>query len=308
MLRLTKRLALCAAILSLAACVTPPRPHGAGFALLGGGLTAPPDGLMALCARDPQSCPEPGLPATLSNDLASSQAANATAALSPAPEALFQTLMSYSMNVTRAEGEADSAAPVDAQTRIALNRKHWRTLVSINRNVNYEIRPQDDLTLYGVDEFWTRPTAKSAVGLAGDCEDYALEKRVQLLAAGVPEAALRLATARAPGIGHHAVLIVSTDRGDLVLDNLQPFPVSPAELPYEWVSISGVASRPGWREARLAHRENVSASPQPEPTLTVALATGVQTHTTMAQKEAGDLSATLPRSVPSNSPKDGAEP
>ena len=50
-------------------------------------------------------------------------------------------------------------------------------------------------------------------------EDYALTKRQQLLNAGWPSGALRIATARLNnGVGH-AVLIVSTTKGDLVLDN-----------------------------------------------------------------------------------------
>ncbi|WP_236759154.1 transglutaminase-like cysteine peptidase, partial [Agrobacterium tumefaciens] len=49
--------------------------------------------------------------------------------------------------------------------------------------------------------------------------DYAVTKRQRLLRAGWPSGALRIATARtSTGIGH-AVLVVSTSQGDLVLDN-----------------------------------------------------------------------------------------
>lgn len=54
----------------------------------------------------------------------------------------------------------------------------------------------------------------------GDCEDYALTKRALLIAAGYPAHALRLAVVDGGNkYRRHAVLVVVTDAGDLVLDN-----------------------------------------------------------------------------------------
>lgn len=82
-------------------------------------------------------------------------------------------------------------------------------LNSVNRSVNASIRPQ------------RRPTQVWTVGArVGDCKDYAMNKRAQLIARGVPAGALRLAigfTARGEG---HAVLVVRSNAGDYVLDNL----------------------------------------------------------------------------------------
>ena len=54
---------------------------------------------------------------------------------------------------------------------------------------------------------------------AGDCNDYAVSKRSELLQAGLSTKAVRLAVAMTPqGIGHTVVVVRTTD-GDMVLDN-----------------------------------------------------------------------------------------
>lgn len=56
--------------------------------------------------------------------------------------------------------------------------------------------------------------------VSGDCEDYAITKRHKLIAQGWPIRSLRLAVARTAWGEGHAVLVVKTSDGDLVLDNL----------------------------------------------------------------------------------------
>lgn len=70
----------------------------------------------------------------------------------------------------------------------------------------------------------------------GDCEDIALAKRERLMQAGYKDH-VRLATALVPGVGSHAVLIVTTDRGEFVLDNLHSKPIRRQDLPYQWLLI-----------------------------------------------------------------------
>jgi predicted transglutaminase-like cysteine proteinase len=91
---------------------------------------------------------------------------------------------------------------------------------------------------------------------SGDCEDYALAKQQRLRAAGLPAGAIRLATARLPNGELHAVLTVDTDRGTLVLDNLQQRVVPMSKLAYAWLRAQGVDTTLRWRE--LENR-----SPQP---------------------------------------------
>lgn len=79
----------------------------------------------------------------------------------------------------------------------------------VNRQVNAAIAPVND----GAD-VWSPDAA------AGDCEDYALAKRQQLIAQGWAPSQLLIAVVEDPLQGAHAVLIARTDQGDLVLDNL----------------------------------------------------------------------------------------
>jgi predicted transglutaminase-like cysteine proteinase len=84
------------------------------------------------------------------------------------------------------------------------------TLQRVNSSVNARIRPRHD---GGVD-VWT------AGASSGDCEEYALAKRRALISAGLPASSLRLAYVKTRSGEGHAVLIVKTGRGDMVLDVL----------------------------------------------------------------------------------------
>lgn len=54
----------------------------------------------------------------------------------------------------------------------------------------------------------------------GDCNDYAVTKRHQLLAHGWPSHSLLLAEVAVAWGEHHLVLVVRTREDDLILDNL----------------------------------------------------------------------------------------
>ena len=100
-----------------------------------------------------------------------------------------------------------------AETRPAVTKARWAELDRINRAVNDQVRPTTDKALYGVEERWAYPSG------AGDCEDYVLLKQKMLIAKGWPEDALLITVVRDRKGEGHAVLTVSTDRGDLILDN-----------------------------------------------------------------------------------------
>jgi len=103
-----------------------------------------------------------------------------------------------------------SAGSADVET---LTEAGWQQLVAINTAINTSILPVTDQDLYNVTELWTYPAGK------GDCEDFALEKRRQLIANGWSPSALLMTVVRQQNGEGHAVLMVRTDRGDLVLDN-----------------------------------------------------------------------------------------
>ncbi|MFK0385437.1 transglutaminase-like cysteine peptidase [Agrobacterium sp. NPDC090273] len=106
--------------------------------------------------------------------------------------------------------ESDQCRAQGTETNVELTKEKRALLQRINSEINTKIAYSED---NGADDDW-----KINV-IQGDCEDYALTKRQQLLKAGWPSGALRIATGRLEnGVGH-AVLIVSTTKGDLVLDN-----------------------------------------------------------------------------------------
>ena len=90
----------------------------------------------------------------------------------------------------------------------------WRNVVAVNALVNASVRPMTDLDVYGKDEVWAYPNG------VGDCEDFVLEKRRDLMREGLSPSNLLITVVRKPDGQGHAVLTVRTDKGDFILDNL----------------------------------------------------------------------------------------
>jgi predicted transglutaminase-like cysteine proteinase len=108
-------------------------------------------------------------------------------------------------------------------------------LDTVNASVNRAIEPVEE----DIDE-WVAYTA------AGDCEDYALLKRALLIRAGVPAGALRMAVVDTEVGDSHAVLVVRTGAGDLVLDNLTDEIVVWNEARLAWRKIASEANPRLW--------------------------------------------------------------
>ena len=121
-------------------------------------------------------------------------------------------------------------ASKDAPSVVKLSPAQWLELQEVNQAVNLAIKPMDDERHYGRAEYWNIPTD----GL-GDCEDYALTKRKELTAAGYPISALRIAIVVTRQGERHAVLTVATDKGDLVLDNLNDEVKGWNSTGYRWI-------------------------------------------------------------------------
>ena len=99
-----------------------------------------------------------------------------------------------------------------------LTPQKWNQLVNVNADVNQQILAATDDEIYGRPEVWAYP---EKIG-EGDCEDLVLLKRRDLIKDGWPAGALLITVVRQRNGDGHAVLTVLTDRGDLVLDNLNP--------------------------------------------------------------------------------------
>jgi len=94
--------------------------------------------------------------------------------------------------------------------RVTWTQNRQRELSKVQKEVN-SIVPQDELVGY---DHWS-----FSVGNRGDCEDYDILKRHYPMAMGWPASALLLVVVNDEnGLGH-AVLIVRTSRGDILLDN-----------------------------------------------------------------------------------------
>lgn len=129
-------------------------------------------------------------------------------------------------------------------SQIRLDAATMRTLASVNDGVNARVAPVE---LRGKD-VWE-------LGLsAGHCAIFAVQKRHDLIRKGLPADALSLAVVTTRANSLHLVLVVRTDHGAIVLDNLdrrimpwtatryQYRRVQSRENPMLWVSVAG--SRP----------------------------------------------------------------
>lgn len=122
----------------------------------------------------------------------------------------------------------DCEGGTDTPARMALTTARWTDVNAVNAMVN-RLPQVTDKDNYQVTEYWTYPDARG-----GDCEDLALEKRRILIEHGWPASSLLLATVMRPNGEGHAVLLIETDRGEFVLDNVTSKILSWADTPYTW--------------------------------------------------------------------------
>jgi predicted transglutaminase-like cysteine proteinase len=122
-------------------------------------------------------------------------------------------------NLCRAQPEECQAGPQRA-VNVELTPEARMLLTTVTVLANHTIQGQTDDEHYHIDrktlvDWWTYPDDG-----AGDCSDYMLLKRKMLIEAGWPRsAALATVVIDQHGDGH-AVLTVTTDQGDFILDNL----------------------------------------------------------------------------------------
>lgn len=113
---------------------------------------------------------------------------------------------------------------------VRLTSDRWDDLIEVNASVNKSIAPEpNELGLAG--EKWL------IAPISGECHDYAVTKRHELLARGWPARALLLSEVVVRSGEHHLVLVVRTQKGDLVLDNLTAQIRPWTRAPYKWLRI-----------------------------------------------------------------------
>lgn len=141
---------------------------------------------------------------------------------------------------------------------VTLTARAFAFLVHINRWVNANIRPITDQKHWGVVERWNYPDDGY-----GDCEDYVLEKRRMLMAAGWPRSALLITVVHDESDEGHAVLTIATDKGEFVLDNQRDDVLLWSQTGYRflkrqsqsdpnvWVSLGAPSEAPATAASRL---------------------------------------------------------
>ena len=130
--------------------------------------------------------------------------------------------------------------------RVILNEDNWALLVRVNDAVNRRMTAVEDIVQHGVTELWGYP-----VDNKGDCEDYVLQKRRELIDAGWSPAALSVAMVLDNTGAGHAVLVAMTDQGDFVLDNLHRSIMNPQDTGYEFRKAVTPEDYNSWRSVTV---------------------------------------------------------
>ena len=156
----------------------------------------------------------------------------------PAPASRRQIFSAPTPGATAIQaGQSDYARiDLDRDTLIAVKRA--------NAYVNRVLISETDLRKRRVNDYWEAPNLDGRP--TGDCEDFALAKRRLLIQNGIPAAALSLAVVKTRQGEDHAVLVLSTQQGDLVLDSLA-YDVKPwQKAGYTWISRQGPDDNLSW--------------------------------------------------------------
>ncbi|WP_171240787.1 transglutaminase-like cysteine peptidase [Ruegeria sp. HKCCA5491] len=124
-------------------------------------------------------------------------------AASPPPSGARQLCRQYSW-------ACSSKASLSLSTQQEMQIVH-----RVNRQVNATTREVTDQSQYRTVERWALPTSRG-----GDCEDFALLKKRDLIRAGIDPSKLLIATVLDTRRRAHAVLVYRSAGGDLILDNL----------------------------------------------------------------------------------------
>jgi predicted transglutaminase-like cysteine proteinase len=136
--------------------------------------------------------------------------------------------MSFVRFCMRKPDECSVQNTVSGPRPVELTKSRMAELVKVNHNVNRAIRPKANANGVVADEWQISPRE-------GDCKDFAVTKRHELLKRGWPSNSLLLTEVVVPSGEHHVVLVVRTLEKDLVLDNLNRNVRPVSQVRYQWV-------------------------------------------------------------------------
>lgn len=159
-----------------------------------------------------------------------------------APAGPFLTPLGLTRFCLAYRDQCQVSNPIFRPKRMAAVEASLKELDEVNRGVNRAIRPQPDAPGL-LNDIWTIAPA------AGDCDDYAVTKRAQLLKKGWSSRTLLLAQVIAPNGEDHLVLVARTRLGDFVLDNLTSTVLPATQTNLRWLGIQTAANPHIWQRA-----------------------------------------------------------
>jgi predicted transglutaminase-like cysteine proteinase len=180
-----------------------------------GRAVSPPAGYQAFCRREPQDCPSTVGGGSSFWGLAFGIRRPGATTIDP-PSSIRSAVVAWRRPRPNPSVQIADAPPKEG--RVPLSSETQAVIDGVNRQVNRSLAAASDWKIYGRRDYWALPLSRPGRA-AGDCEDFVMEKRHRLLAAGFPMAQLSIALLRTRWGETHAVLLVETDEGALVLDN-----------------------------------------------------------------------------------------
>jgi predicted transglutaminase-like cysteine proteinase len=143
--------------------------------------------------------------------------------------------------------------PTNDDGPMQLTEAKWKTLLKVNYNTNSSVEPLTDQEIYGVEEKWVYPKT------VGDCEDYVLLKQKMLVERGFSPADLLITVVLQPNGDGHAVLVVRTDRGDFVLDNMRNKVLLWSDTEYTYLKRQSTRNAAQWVKIEDDHSPAVGS-------------------------------------------------
>lgn len=224
--------------------------------IMAGAPVAAPMGLFEFCVRNPGECSLDHMAPRVEAEAVVIQ----TAGAGDAASTVALDIDARRHLSEEARSPADDAREPEAQVMIAR---------AINAYVNQAMTYRSDREVWAVEDYWALPLSHYGIAY-GDCEDYALEKRALLLAAGAHAHDVRLALVWSRMTGDHAVLLVRIDGVDYVLDNADMEMRPVYQTPYQWLAVQNGDSLLSWAEAQTQAPSDDALGPQSEEAIVVA--------------------------------------
>ncbi|WP_140986274.1 transglutaminase-like cysteine peptidase [Asticcacaulis tiandongensis] len=150
-----------------------------------------------------------------------------------------------------------SLTPSDTRPKTLMTDEMWQTARQVNHDVNRRLRSRSDLSQFGRDDYWFVPDLNADA--YGDCEDYVLLKRRLLIENGFAPDTLSIAIVETRRRETHAVLILTTDSGDFILDNLRNSIRPWTEVKYRWISRQSASDPLMWQSLDQKPRKHAGS-------------------------------------------------